>query len=111
MAFVTLTKLTDDDREQFILDNQIAFKYGAMEEFGVRDDHFEEDGEIISRSTIESSIDKGTAYRIREDGKAVGGLVVNIDEKTQHNHRLCRLERGRADLSANARVGDMHALF
>ena len=41
MAFVTLTKLTDDDREQFILDNQIAFKYGAMEEFGVRDDHFE----------------------------------------------------------------------
>ena len=47
MAFVTLTKLTDDDREQFILDNQIAFKYGAMEEFGVRDEHFEEDGEII----------------------------------------------------------------
>jgi hypothetical protein len=37
MAFVTLTKLTDDDREQFILDNQIAFKYGAIEEFGVRD--------------------------------------------------------------------------
>ena len=37
MAFVTLTKLTDDDWEQFILDNQIAFKYGAIEEFGVRD--------------------------------------------------------------------------
>ena len=86
MAFVTLTKLTDDDREQFILDNQIAFKYGAMEEFGVRDEHFEEDGEIISRKTIESSIDNGTAYRILENGKAVGGLVVNIDEKTQHNH-------------------------
>ena len=83
MAFVTLTKLTDDDREQFILDNQIAFKYGAMEEFGVRDDHFEEDGEIISRRTIESSIDKGTAYRIRENGEAVLSLLSG-DEYLQH---------------------------
>ena len=45
MADITLTLLTDDDREQFILDNQRAFRYGAMEEFGVRDDHCEEDGE------------------------------------------------------------------
>ena len=49
MAKITLTPLTEDDREQFILDNQYAFKYGAMEEFGQRDDHFEEEGEIISR--------------------------------------------------------------
>jgi RNase adaptor protein for sRNA GlmZ degradation len=48
MANVTLTQLTDDDREQFILDNQRAFKFGAMEEFGNRDDHMEEDGEIIT---------------------------------------------------------------
>ena len=41
MAKITLTPLTGDDREQFILDNQYAFKYGAMEEFGQRDDHFE----------------------------------------------------------------------
>ena len=46
MTKITLTPLTEDDREQFILDNQLAFKYGAMEEFGERDDHFEEDGEI-----------------------------------------------------------------
>ena len=59
MANVTLTQLTDDDREQFILDNQRAFKFGAMEEFGNRDDHMEEDGEIISRKTIEDSIDGG----------------------------------------------------
>ena len=39
MASITLTLLTNDDREQFILDNQRAFKYGAMEEFGKRDDH------------------------------------------------------------------------
>ena len=55
MADITLTLLTEDDREQFILDNQRAFKYGAMEEFGERDSHFEEDGEIISRKTIENS--------------------------------------------------------
>ena len=29
---VTLVPLTADDREQFILDNQWAFKYGAMME-------------------------------------------------------------------------------
>ncbi len=86
MANITLTRLTEDDREQFIRDNQHAFKYGAMEEFGERDDHFEEDGEIISRKTIKDSIEEGEAYRIREDGRIVGGLVLQIDEKTQHNH-------------------------
>ena len=85
MAEITLTGLTEDDREQFILDNQRAFKYGAMVEFGERDNHFEEDGEIISRKTIENSIDNGIAYRIREDGKIVGGLVLKINEQTKHN--------------------------
>ncbi len=85
MAVITLTRLTEEDREQFILDNQRAFKYGAMEEFGMRDSHLEEDGEIISRRTIESSIDGGEAYRIREDGRIVGGVVLKIDKETQHN--------------------------
>ncbi len=64
MEDIILKPLTADDREQFILDNQEAFNYGALEEFGCRDDHFEEEGEIISRSTIEKSIDSGEAYRI-----------------------------------------------
>lgn len=85
MAKITLTRLADEDRERFILDNQRAFRHGAMEEFGMRDDHLEEDGEIISRRTIENSIDGGAAYRIREDGRIVGGLVLKIDEETQHN--------------------------
>lgn len=85
MAVITLTRLTDDDRNQFILDNQRAFKYGAMEEFGMRDNHLEENGEIISRRTIEQSIDDGVAYRIRENGRIVGGLVLKIDEETQCN--------------------------
>lgn len=41
---VRLVPLTAEDREQFIKDNQEAFNYGALEEFGLRDDHFEEDG-------------------------------------------------------------------
>ena len=45
MTEVQLIPLELSDREQFIKDNQEAFKYGALEEFGQRDDHFEEDGE------------------------------------------------------------------
>ena len=85
MGTITLTRLTEEDRDRFIRDNQRAFKFGAVEEFGVRDEHFEEEGEIISRKTIEDSIDGGVAYRIREDGRIVGGLVLRIDEKTQRN--------------------------
>lgn len=42
MKKVTLKPLKADDKEHFILDNQEAFRYGATEEFGMRDDHFEE---------------------------------------------------------------------
>lgn len=84
---VTLAPLTADDREQFILDNQEAFKYGAAEEFGMWDDHFEEDGEIISRETIEESIDapNSEAHRILFEGRKVGGVVLRIDKETNHN--------------------------
>ena len=84
---VALIPLTEADREQFILDNQAAFNYGALEEFGRRDDHFEADGEIISRETIEASIDGGEAYRIMQDGQPVGGVVIKVEE-----------ERGKLDL-------------
>lgn len=79
MANIELLLLEQSDREQFIKDNQEAFNYGAMEEFGRRDDHFEEDGEIISHETIEKSIDGGEAYRIMQDGKPVGGVVIKAD--------------------------------
>lgn len=80
MQQVELKLLQECDREQFILDNQEAFRYGATEEFGLRDNHFEENGEIISRKTIENSIDNGIAYRILYDGRNVGGLVLNIND-------------------------------
>lgn len=79
MTGITLVSLTPADREQFITDNQEAFYYGALEEFGRRDDHFEEEGEIISRETIEKSIDDGEAYRIMQGGRSVGGAVIKIN--------------------------------
>ena len=87
-AKITLAPLAADDREQFILDNQRAFKYGALEEFGMRDDHLDADGEIISRRTIEESIDapESETYRILQNGRKVGGVVLQIDRKTHHNH-------------------------
>lgn len=79
MTDIQLIPLEREDRKQFILDNQEAFRYGAMEEFGLRDDHFEENGEIISQETIETSINSGTAYRIIQNGEKVGGLVVKVE--------------------------------
>ena len=54
---VKLIPLNDSDREQFMLDNQLAFKHGALIEFGERDNHINDDGEIISCKTIEECID------------------------------------------------------
>ena len=84
---VELVPLTADDREQFILDNQWSFKYGALQEFGERDDHIDGDGEIISRKTIENSIDdpQSETYRIVVEGKKVGGVIVKIDKETNCN--------------------------
>lgn len=84
---VSLAPLAADDREQFILDNQESFRYGAMEEFGLRDNHTEENGEIISRDTIERSIDAtdSETYRIMLDGKPVGGVVLKINTETKRN--------------------------
>ena len=82
---VILSPLEQNDREQFIKDNQRAFKFGATEEFGMRDDHFKEDGEIISRKTIEKSIDEKTAetYRIILDNKKIGGIIIKIDKENK----------------------------
>ncbi len=79
MHDVKLMPLEASDRDQFILDNQEAFNYGALEEFGLRDDHFEEEGEIISRETIEQSIEGGEAYRIMLDDQPVGGVIIKVE--------------------------------
>ncbi len=83
---IELSPLEAADREQFIIDNQEAFNYGALEEFGRRDDHFEEDEQIISRTTIENSIDNGEAYRIMLDGEPVGGIIVSTEGERGELH-------------------------
>lgn len=82
---IALCPLQPEDRNQFILDNQEAFRYGAMEEFGLRDDHLEEDGEIISLLTIENSLDhpNAEAYRIMLDNEPIGGVILQIDVEKQ----------------------------
>ena len=84
---VILVPLTQEDREQFILDNQWAFKHGALVEFGERDDHIDDDGEIISRKTIERCINdpNNETYRIVVNGKNVGGVILKIDNETHIN--------------------------
>ncbi len=55
---VTLSKLAADDRERFILDNQEAFKFGAVEEFGMRDNTTDDDGVLPLRSVFRISLKK-----------------------------------------------------
>ena len=80
---IILQPLQLSDLGQFIKDNQEAFNYGALEEFGLRNDRFEEineDGnQIISRETIVASIENGNAYQILLDNVLVGGAVIKID--------------------------------
>ncbi|MBR5120171.1 MAG: GNAT family N-acetyltransferase [Clostridia bacterium] len=84
---VIVVPLAQEDREQFILDNQWAFKHGAMVEFGERDNHIDGDGEIISRKTIERCINdpNNETYRIVVNGKNVGGVILKIDNETHIN--------------------------
>ena len=84
---VELIPLTEEDREQFILDNQWAFKHGALCEFGERDDHIDADGEIISRRTIQRCIDAADSetYRIMVDGEKMGGVILKINRETAVN--------------------------
>ena len=78
---IRLVPITPDDKEQFILDNQRAFKYGVQE--GMRDDRMEEGEEVISRKTIECSMngEQAETYRIVCDGNVVGGLILQIDQQ------------------------------
>lgn len=67
---------------QFKKDIQEAFQQGAVDGFG------EMEEEILPESHIDRSLSaKGAiAYEAILDGEFVGGAVVLIDSKTQHNH-------------------------
>ena len=80
---IKLSPLETTDREQFIKDAQESFKYGATEEFGMRDNHFDKEGQTISRHHLNECLDKKGAinYRIILDNKIVGGLILNLDKE------------------------------
>ena len=67
---------------QFIKDNQEAFNYGALEEFGQRDDHFEEDGEIISHDTIAETCSlprSNCFFSSRSKYTGIGKIVATLE--------------------------------
>jgi hypothetical protein len=99
-ATVSLRPLASEDKEQFILDNQWAFKHGALLEFGERDNHTDYDGEIISRKTIEDCISapENECYRIIAGERAVGGVILKIDK-----------ERGEGELEILFTLPDEHS--
>ena len=81
---VRLELLKKEDDEQFIKDNQYAFKFGAEQYFNEKElkEQFEENDEIISRETIIHSLNETNAlgYRIILNNKKVGGIVISLDK-------------------------------
>lgn len=76
-----LVAVKPEEFDLFVKANQEAFNYGALEEFGVRDQHFEEEGQIISRETVLESLKTGQAYWIEVKGDKQGGVVVQLEKE------------------------------
>lgn len=76
---VSLEALQEIDKTDFICANQVAFNYGALEEFGPRHTFFEEEGQVIARATIEEALAHGQGYWVIHDGQRVGGLILLIE--------------------------------
>ncbi len=77
-----LIPLCEEHVKQFKQDMQAAFQKGAVEEFG------EMNEEILPESHIDRSLmaNGARAYEAVLDGNVVGGAIVIIDDKKQHNH-------------------------
>lgn len=76
-----LVAVIPEEFNLFVKANQEAFNYGALEAFDVRDQHFEEEGQIISRETILDSLKTGQAFWIEVKGEKQGGVVVQVDKE------------------------------
>ncbi|MCB4304440.1 GNAT family N-acetyltransferase [Clostridioides difficile] len=77
-----LIPIEKEDVFNYKKDMQEAFQKGAMQEFNNLN------VEILSEKDIEESLSKkgAVAYKAVVDGKMSGGVIVVIDETTQHNH-------------------------
>ncbi len=80
---VTLVPLSPSSWDRFIRYGVESFRYGSLEEFGVRNTHFEDGGEIISASMIEQVVNAPGAesYCIMQGGEMVGGLILKLDRE------------------------------
>ena len=78
----SLQKITGEDLLQFKRDMQEAFQKGFEDVYG------KTEGTILPEKDIDSSLNEegSVAYKAVVDGSMVGGAVVVIDNKTQHNH-------------------------
>ena len=67
-----------------------AFKHDIQEAFqkGFEDVYGKTEGDVLPEQDIDRSLNAigSIAYKAVVDGKMVGGAIVVIDEKTQHNH-------------------------
>ena len=78
---ISLVNTKESEKESFITNIQAAFKKAFVDEFG------ETEGEIIPREDVIKSFNAAGAviYNIIHEGEIVGGIVVNINEKTNRN--------------------------
>ncbi|MBQ2390665.1 MAG: GNAT family N-acetyltransferase, partial [Clostridia bacterium] len=77
-----LLPMTEADLPAFKSDIQEAFQKGFEDVYGQTDDIILPEKDIDRSLNAEGS----AAYKAVVDGEIVGGAVVVIDEKTQHNH-------------------------
>lgn len=121
---IRLEPLEDEDRERFILDNQEAFNYGALEEFGGarralrggRPDHIAGDRRAVHRRG------RGVPHRSRRrEGRRRHRQgrgrprrardTVRQPKRTQQGHRLRRVVRDRTDVPRGQGLGARHAVL
>lgn len=78
---ISLVKTKESEKESFIINIQAAFKKAFVDEFG------DTEGEIIPREDVIKSFNAADAviYNIVHESEIVGGIVVNINEKTNRN--------------------------
>ena len=72
----------DKDLAQYKNDMQESFQKGYEDAFGKTDEWILPTKDIDASLQAEGSV----AYKILIDGKMIGGAIVVINEKTQHNH-------------------------
>ena len=79
---INFEKLTKEDYINFREDIKNIFSIAVIEEFGARDN-----GEVIPNEDIDEPLynENSQSFYIYVDNKKVGGVVLNIDTKTNHN--------------------------